>query len=88
MDMKKVKGVANFDSKFVTFDDGSVYIRFDYGGFYEWYERTDNTFSLSDVVDSKDLEESLGNYESSREPNVIDFDEIRLKQGITYTTID
>ena len=41
MDMKKVKGVANFDSKFVTFDDGSVYIRFDFGNFYEWYERTD-----------------------------------------------
>ena len=88
MDMKKVKGVTNFDSKFVTFDDGSVYIRFDFGGFYEWYERADNTFSFSDVIDSKDLEESLGNYESSREPNVIDFDEIRLKQGATSSPID
>ena len=86
--MKKVKGVANFDSKFGTFDDDSVFIRFDFGGFYEWYERTDNTFSFSDIVDSKDLEVSLENYESSREPNVIDFDEIRLKQGVTSTTID
>ena len=86
--MKKVKGVTNFDSKFVTFDGGSVYIRFDFGGFYEWYKRTDNIFSFSDVVDSKDLEESLYNYESSREPNVIDFDEIILKQGVTSTTID
>lgn len=88
MDTKKIKGVTNFNSKFVTFDDGSVYVRFDFGGFFEWYEYIENTFSFSDVVGSKDLEESLDNYESPRDPNVIDFDEICLKQGVTSTTKD
>jgi len=77
MIMKKVKNVADFDGKYVTLDDGSVYVRFDFGGFYEWYRLTDKTFSLLDVAASKELEESLANSVLSRKPNVIHLDEIR-----------
>ena len=69
--------MANFDGKYVTLDDGSVYLRFDFGGFYEWYRLTDKTFSLIDVAASKELEESLANSVLSRKPNVIHLDEIR-----------
>jgi hypothetical protein len=79
--MTKVKSVANFDCKYVTIDDGSVYAKFDFGGFYEWYKVKDKTFSLLDIISSKELEESLEDYESSREPNVIHLGEIGRRSG-------
>jgi len=77
--MKKITNVVNFDSKFLTVDGKSVYVRFDFCGFYEWYKYTGKSFSLLDVTDSKDLEESLENFESSKKPNVIYLGEISLK---------
>ena len=77
--MKKVKSVANFDGRYVTTDDGLVYVRFDFGGFYEWYEVSDKKFSLIDVASSIELEESLHDFESSNEPKVIHLGEIRSK---------
>lgn len=78
--MTKIKNVANFDSKFLTVEGDFVYVRFDFCDFYEWYKYTGKTFSLLDVVTSKDLEESLDNYESSKKPNVIYLGEISLKK--------
>jgi len=80
MHMKKINNVVNLDSKFLTVDGNSFYVRFDFGGFYEWYKRTKNSFSLLDVVTSKDLEESLDKYESSKKPNVIYLGEISLNK--------
>ena len=77
--MKKINNVVNFDSKFLTVDGKSVYVRFDFCGFYEWYKYAGKSFSLLDVTDSKDLEESLENFESSKKPNVIYLGEISLK---------
>ena len=77
--MKKVKSVANFDGRYVTTDDGSVYVRFDFGGFYEWYEVLDKKFSLINVASSNDLEESFHDFESSSEPKIIHLGEIRSK---------
>lgn len=86
MDTKKIKSVTDFDSKFVTAEGDSVYVRFDFGGFYEWYKFTDKTFSLLDVAASKELEESFEIYDSSRERNVIDLDGIRLKSNSKSST--
>jgi hypothetical protein len=64
MFMKKIEGVANFESKFLTFEGGQVCVRFDFGGFYEWYLHNDDSFSLIDVSVSKELEESFQIYEA------------------------
>ena len=74
--MKKINNVVNFDSKFLAIEGDSVYVRFDFCDFYEWYRYTDKTFSLLDIVTSKDLEEALANYESKKKPNVIYLGEI------------
>ena len=79
MNIKKIKGVADIESKFVTFDDGSVYVRFDFGGFYEWLKRKDNSLSFLDALQSKEMEEKLINHKSSKVSNLIDFDQIRLE---------
>ena len=79
MAMKKIHSVVNFDSKFLTVDGKSVYVRFDFCGFYEWYKYTGKSFSLLDVSASNDLEASLDNYESSKKPNVIYLGEIACK---------
>ncbi len=76
--MKKIKNVVNFDSKFLTVDGNSLYVRFDFGGFYEWYRHTDKSFRLLDVVTSNELERSLDNYESSKKPNVVYLGEISM----------
>ena len=78
-EMKKINNVVNFDSKFLAIEGDSVYVRFDFCDFYEWYKYTDKTFSLLDVVTSKDLEKSLENYETSKKPNVIYLGETFLK---------
>ena len=75
--MKKIKSVTKFDSEFVTVEGDSVYVRFDFGGFYEWYKRMGDTFSLIDVEVSQELEESLDTFVSSKKPNIIRLDEIR-----------
>ena len=77
--MKKITNVANFDGRYVTIDDGSTYVRFDFGGFYEWYEVADKKFSLIDVASSNELEESFHEFESSSEPKIIHLGEIRSK---------
>ena len=77
--MKKVKSVANFDGRYVTTDDGSVYVRFDFGGFYEWYKVSNKKFSLIDVNSSNEIENSFHDFESSKEPKVIHLGEIRFK---------
>ena len=76
--MKKISNVVNFDSKFLTVDGNALYVRFDFGGFYEWYKHTDKSFRLLDVVTSNELERSLDNYESSKKPNVIYLGEISM----------
>ena len=81
MDINLIKSVTDFKSKFVNVKGGLVYVRFDFGGFYEWYKLKDNTFLLLNVDASKELEESLEIYASSKERNVIDFDSIGLKSN-------
>jgi hypothetical protein len=42
--MINIKSVTSFDSKFVTGEDGTVYVKFNFGGFYEWYKQKDKIF--------------------------------------------
>jgi hypothetical protein len=80
--MRKFKNVANFKSKFLTAEDGSVYVRFDYGGFYEWYQRAGESLLLLDVEASKELERSLEDYQPPEKPKVIFLGDIRLKSNM------
>ena len=81
--MKKIKNMADFDSKFLTVEDGSVYVRFDFGGFYEWYKRTDTCLSLVDLAISDELEKSLETFESLQKRKVIFLGDIRPKSETT-----
>ena len=74
--MMKIKSVTSFDSKFVTVEDGSVYVKFNFGGFYEWYRQIDKSFSLVDVATSKKLEDCLHMYEPLKKPNIIYLDDV------------
>ena len=77
--MKKVLNAVRFDSNYVTVDGGSVFVRFDFGEFYEWYKLAEKTFSLLNITESQKLEKSFNEYESSRRPNIIHLGEMCLK---------
>ena len=84
----KIKNLADFDSKFLTVEDGSVYVRFDFGGFFEWYKRTDTSLSLLDLALAKELEKSLDSHESSQKKKVIFLGDILPKSKLTSVAPD
>ena len=75
--MIEIKNLTNFDGIYAVSDDGAVYMRVDYGGFYEWYEKLDNKFVLLEVSVSGKLEESIESYKSSKKNKVINIGEKR-----------
>ncbi len=77
MIMTEIKNLTNFDGIFAVSDKGAVYMRIDFGGFYEWYEKLDNTFKLLEVSASKKLEESIDSFKSSKKHKVIFIDDKR-----------
>jgi hypothetical protein len=68
--MKRTIGVTNFNGKHVTANDANVYVKFDFGGLYEWYRKQDKTISLLDVMTSEEFKESLDSCLSFREQNL------------------
>jgi hypothetical protein len=77
MDMEEIKNLTNFDGVYVVSDNGAVYMRIDYGGFYEWYEKLDNSFVLLELSVSSKLEESVDNFKSSKKTKVINLGDKR-----------
>ena len=77
MDMEEIKNITKFDGVYVVSDNGGVYMRIDYGGFYEWYEKLDNSFVLLELSASSKLEESVDNFKSSKKTKVINFGDKR-----------
>ena len=77
--MNKVLNTVKFKSNYVTVEGGTIFVRFDFGEFYEWYKLAKKTFSLLDVAKSQKLEKSFNEYRSSRKPNLIHLNEMHLK---------
>ena len=75
--MTEITNLTNFDGIYAVADDGAVYMRIDYGGFYEWYEKKDHTFVLLEVSASGKLEESIETFKSSKENKVINIGDKR-----------
>ena len=61
MNMKEIKNLTNFDGIYAVADGGAVYMRINYGGFYEWYEKRDHTFVLLEVSASPKIEQLIDN---------------------------
>ena len=75
--MIEIKNLTNFDGVYAVSDNGAVYMRIDYGGFYEWYEKKDNTFVLLEVSASKKIEDSIDNLKSAKKNKVINLGDKR-----------
>ena len=75
--MMEIKNLTAFDGIYAVGDNGSVYMRIDYGGFYEWYEKLDDKFVLLEVSASSKLEESINSFKSSKKNKVINFGDKR-----------
>ena len=75
--MEEIKNLTNFDGIYAVSDDGAVYIRIDYGGFYEWYEKLDNAFVLLELSASRKLEVSVDNFKSLKKTKVINLGDKR-----------
>jgi hypothetical protein len=72
----QIDKVASFKSKFVTGSDGTVYVRFDFESFFEWYQRQGTNFSIIEAEKTSVLEAALQEFESSKRQNVIYLGEI------------
>ena len=75
--MDEIKNLTNFDGVYVVSDNGAVYMRIDYGGFYEWYEKLDNSFVLLKLSASKKLEKSVDNFKLSKKTKIINISDKR-----------
>ena len=75
--MTEIKNLTNFDGIYVVAESGSVYMRIDYGGFYEWYEKLDDKFVLLEVSVSGKLEKSIETFKSSKKNKVINIGDKR-----------
>ena len=77
--MAEITNLTTFDGIYAVADDGSVYMRIDFGGFYEWYEKLDDKFALMKVSASNNLEESIETFKSSKKNKVINIGDKRKK---------
>jgi hypothetical protein len=75
--MTEIRNLTNFDGVYAVSEDGTVYMRIDYGGFYEWYEKLDNKFVLLEVSASQNIEKSIDNFKVSKKNKVINIGEKR-----------
>ena len=75
--MTNIKNLTNFDGVYAVSEDGDVYMRIDYGGFYEWYQKLDNKFVLLEVSASQKIQESTDNFKLSKKNKVINIGDKR-----------
>ena len=75
--MTEITNLTSFDGIYAVTDSSSVFMRIDYGGFYEWYEKLDDKFVLLEVSVSSKLEESIESFKSSKKNKVINIGDKR-----------
>lgn len=74
MAVQFIKKVENFSTVFTTTINGNVYVRMDFGSFYEWYRYEDKSFHRVGERDAVSLEKAFRAYREDSDQNVIFFE--------------
>jgi len=74
MTVQFIKKVENFSTVFTTTINGNVYVRMDFGSFYEWYKYKRKSFRLVGDKDAASLERAFQAYSADNDHNVIFFE--------------
>jgi len=74
MPVQFIKKVENFSTVITTTINGNVYVRMDFGSFYEWYRYESKSYRLVGEKDAVSLEKAYRAYRADNDHNVIFFE--------------